>query len=116
MGSVNLYNHSSTDDVRYIDCQYLILTEDKDITINDKNLYSGLEPINDIDQNDIRYLRGSPIWSSYWWEEVESNHRSRIFSPAHRPRMSSSHKQGANEIIIGIEPITFCLADKCSTK
>ena len=24
-----------------------------DITINDKNLYSGLEPINDIDQNDI---------------------------------------------------------------
>ena len=31
---------------------------------------------------------------SKWWEEVESNHRSWIFSPAHRPRMSSSHMVG----------------------
>ena len=43
MGSVNLYNHSSTDDVRYIDCKYLILTEDKDITINDKAYIDGRE-------------------------------------------------------------------------
>ena len=31
-----------------------------------------------------------PLSPGLWWEEVESNHRSRIFSPAHRPRMSSS--------------------------
>ena len=27
----------------------------------------------------------------FWWAEVESNHRSRIFSPAHQPCMSSAH-------------------------
>ena len=34
-GSVSLYQHTQTSDIRYIDCEYVVLTKDKEISVND---------------------------------------------------------------------------------
>lgn len=42
-GSVNIYNQSSYDDIRYQQAEYLILTKDKNITDTDKLVFNGQE-------------------------------------------------------------------------
>ena len=42
-GSVSLYQHTQTSDIRYIDCEYVVLTKDKDISVNDSIEINGKE-------------------------------------------------------------------------
>ena len=52
------------------------------------------------------------IW---WWPRRGSNARHRDFQSLALPTELPGHIQDAKEKIVGFEPTTFCLTDKCST-
>lgn len=42
-GSINIYSQSTTDDIRYQNAEYLILTKDKNISDQDRLLFNNQE-------------------------------------------------------------------------
>lgn len=59
--------------------------------------------------------RGVLLFSN-WWAGPESNGRPLIFSQVYQPCIPPAHIRDAYTLqIIGVEPMTHCLTDNCST-